>query len=122
MRFLADMGVARRVVDWLRQQGHDASHLLDEGLERLPNGQIFAKAAAEQRIVITFDLGFGEIVALSGGQVVSVVLLRLHNTTTPHVIERLSHVLAATKGALDSGAVVVVEELRHRVRKLPIGR
>jgi len=31
MRFLADMGVATRVVDWLRQNGHDAKHLRDEG-------------------------------------------------------------------------------------------
>jgi Domain of unknown function (DUF5615) len=29
MRFLADMGVAIRIVDWLRAQGHDAKHLRD---------------------------------------------------------------------------------------------
>jgi predicted nuclease of predicted toxin-antitoxin system len=122
MRFLADMGVARRVVEWLRQQGHDVTHLVDEGLERLPNGQIFAKAAVERRVVLTFDLDFGEILALSGGKVVSVVLFRLHNTTAPHVIKRLEHVLAVAQGALDGGAVVVVEESRHRIRRLPIGQ
>ena len=37
MRFLADMGVSPRVVDWLRAQGHDARHLREEGLQRLPN-------------------------------------------------------------------------------------
>jgi predicted nuclease of predicted toxin-antitoxin system len=47
MRFLADMGVAQRIVEWLCAQGHDAVHLRDEGLQRLPNGEIFQKAARE---------------------------------------------------------------------------
>ncbi|MHB8895163.1 MAG: DUF5615 family PIN-like protein [Candidatus Geothermincolia bacterium] len=41
MRFLADMGVAGRIVDWLRSDGHDVVHFRDEGLHRLPNGEIF---------------------------------------------------------------------------------
>ena len=121
MRFLADMGVAARVVEWLRTQGHDASHLRDEGLQRLPNGEISDKALAERRIILTFDLDFGEIAALAKGRKISIVLFRLHNTRTPHVIERLSAVLADSMGALEQGAVVVVEESRHRIRYLPIG-
>jgi predicted nuclease of predicted toxin-antitoxin system len=118
MRFLADMGVAQRVVQWLRVEGHDAVHLRDEGLQRMPNGEIFQKAAYEARVILTFDLDFGEIVALSGGQRVSVVLFRLHNTRTPHVIDRLARVLAESGLALEEGAFVVVQESRHRTRYL----
>jgi predicted nuclease of predicted toxin-antitoxin system len=35
MRFLADMGISPATVTALRMHGHDASHLRDEGLERL---------------------------------------------------------------------------------------
>jgi predicted nuclease of predicted toxin-antitoxin system len=80
MRFLADMGVSQRVVERLRAVSHDAVHLRDEGLQTLPNGEIFQKGAREQRMVLTFDLDFGEIVAASGGQIVSVILFRLRNT------------------------------------------
>jgi predicted nuclease of predicted toxin-antitoxin system len=118
MRFLADMGVAQRVVEWLRAEGHDAIHLRDEGLQRMPNGEIFEKAASAGRIILTFDLDFGEIVALSGGRRVSVVLFRLHNTRTPHVIDRLKRVLEDSAGALNHGAIVVVQESRHRIRRL----
>lgn len=121
MRFLADMGVALRIIQWLRSEGHDAVHLSEEGLQRLPNGAVFEKAAADHRIVLTFDLDFGEIVALSGGRPVSVVLFRLHNTRTPHVIERLRNVLQESDKALEKGAVIVVEESRHRIRRLPLG-
>jgi len=121
MRFLADMGVSQRVVQWLCSEGHDATHLRDESLHRLPNGAIFEKAAAERRIILTFDLDFGEIVALSGGRPVSVILFRLHNTRTPHVIDRLNKVLQESAISLEGGAVVVVEESRHRTRRLPFG-
>jgi predicted nuclease of predicted toxin-antitoxin system len=121
MRFLADMGVDLRIVEWLRQNAHDAKHLRDEGLHRAPDGDIFAKAAAEDRAILTFDLDFGEITALARGRKVSVVLFRLHNTRTSHVIARLAAVLAECAAALQQGAVVVVEETRSRVRFLPIG-
>jgi predicted nuclease of predicted toxin-antitoxin system len=114
------MGVDQRVVQWLQGRGHDARHLREEGLHRLPNGEIFAKAIAEDRVILTFDLDFGEIVALSGGKKASVILIRLRNTRTPHVIDRLAAALADSTGPLGRGAVVVIEETRHRVRDLPI--
>ena len=119
MRFLADMGVSIRVVEWLRHEGHDVHHLRDENLHRLGDREIFAKAARETRTVLTFDLDFGEILALSGDQTVSVVLFRLRNARTPHVIERLRTVIHDCGGVLGEGAIVVVEESRHRVRRLP---
>jgi predicted nuclease of predicted toxin-antitoxin system len=121
MRFLADMGVAQSTVQWLRNEGHDAVHLREENLHRLPNGAIFEKAYAESRIILTFDLDFGEIIALSGGKPVSVILFRLHNTTAAHVRERLKKVLEDSGDDLEKGAIVVVEESRHRTRRLPIG-
>jgi predicted nuclease of predicted toxin-antitoxin system len=80
-----------------------------------------AKAHSEGRIIPTFDLDFGEIAALFGGRLVSVILFRLHNTRTRHLIQRLESALKFPR-ELDNGAVIVVEEMRCRVRRLPIGR
>ncbi|MGH9339266.1 MAG: DUF5615 family PIN-like protein [Acidobacteriota bacterium] len=121
MRFLADMGVSLRVVSWLREQGHDAAHLREGGLQRLANGEIFKKAILEKRILLTFDLGFGEIAALSRGEKCSVIVFRLRNTRTHHVIARLGAVLGASSSHLERGAVLIVEEARHRIRRLPVG-
>mgnify|MGYP005727219203 CR=1 FL=1 len=122
MRFLADMGVSLSVVDWLREQGHEALHLRDEHLQRMPDEQIFEKALQESRIILTFDLDFAEILAFSGSKDVSTVIFRLHNARSAHVIERLKVVLEESSAALEKGAVITVEERRHRVRYLPIGR
>jgi predicted nuclease of predicted toxin-antitoxin system len=87
----------------------------------LPNGAIFEKAAAERRIVLTFDLDFGEIIALSSGRSVSVILFRLHNTRSAHIMERLRKVLKESERSLEEGAIIVVEESRHRTRRMPLG-
>lgn len=122
MQFLVDACVDIRVSEWLKSEGHDAKHLRDEGLQRLPNGDIFNKAIAEQRVIVTFDLDFSEIAALAHGQVVSVLVFRLRNTRLQHVIDRFAAVLPHVTNALQSGAIVTVEQARYRVRHMPIGR
>lgn len=121
MRFLVDMCVDVRIAEWLRSQGHDAVHLRDQGLQRLANGEIFRKAASENRAVLTFDLDFSEIAALTRGQRASLIVLRLHNARFQHVVDRLTAVLAESAAALEKGAVISVEEARHRIRYLPAG-
>ena len=121
MRFLADMGVSSQVTSWLQSLKYDTVHLRDDSLTRLPDRQIFEKALLEKRIILTWDLDFGEILALSQGRVISVILFRLNNTTSEFVIQRLSVVLADAKQALEAGAIVVVEDARHRIRRLPLG-
>jgi predicted nuclease of predicted toxin-antitoxin system len=53
------------------------------GLQRLPDGEIFTKAIAESRVIVTFDLDFGEILALAKGRKAGVILFRLRNTSAP---------------------------------------
>ena len=120
MHFLCDLGVSMKVVDWLRAQGHDAVHLRDEGLHRLPNGEIFAKAVHEGRIILTFDLDFSEIAAMCRERIASVVVFRLRNSRPENVILRLTAVLAHAGPALRNGAVVAVEESKLRIREFPI--
>ncbi|MEW6419986.1 MAG: DUF5615 family PIN-like protein [Nitrospirota bacterium] len=120
MRFLADMGVAKRIVEGLRLNGHDVTHLREEGLHKLSDKDIFKKAIHENRIILTFDLDFGEIVAFSERANVNVIIFRLRNTRTSFVMERLKQVLAGTANTLEKGCVVTVEDTRYRVRKLPM--
>jgi predicted nuclease of predicted toxin-antitoxin system len=61
MRFLLDMYLSPAIAGRLRELGHDALHVADIGQGHVPDHDIFARAAADQRIVITFDLDFGEI-------------------------------------------------------------
>ena len=74
MRFLAEVGVSITTVERLRAADHDAVHLREEGLIRLPDPEIVSKAARERRIVLTFDLDFGDILAAARGEAPGVII------------------------------------------------
>ncbi len=56
MKLLLDMGLAQSTAIFLRTAGYDAVHLHEEGLQRLPDEQIMAKASREGRVILTHDL------------------------------------------------------------------
>jgi predicted nuclease of predicted toxin-antitoxin system len=77
MRFLADAGLSRKTVEFLRLRGHDAVHVRDLLLQRAADRDLVDKARADSRTVLTFDLDFGEILALGILKQPSVVIFRL---------------------------------------------
>lgn len=86
----------------------------------MPDDLIVAKAVAEDRIIITFDLDFSRILALSGQSRPSVILFRLERQTTPKVKQLLEEVIRQHAEPLEAGAIILVEEDRIRVRLLPV--
>jgi predicted nuclease of predicted toxin-antitoxin system len=120
MKFLADMGISPRVVKDLREKDHDAVHLMDEGLNRLPDGEILQKARRENRILLTHDLDFGELLAASGGELPSVIIFRLKDMRAPNVSKHLFSIINQQAEALHKGAVLSVTEQKVRIRRLPI--
>jgi len=108
MKFLADMGISPRVVSALRERGHEAVHLQEQGLAKMPDGDILAKARSEGSVLLTHDLDFGELLAASGGELPSVIIFHLFS-----ILEKQS-------AALEKGVVCSVSERRVRIRVLPI--
>lgn len=120
MRFLADMGISLRTVRWLREQGHDVVHLHELGLQRLPDEEILTKAREDKRILLTMDLDFSYLLALSKGVAPSIILFRLLDERAEMVNARLFQVLQHCSDELEAGAIVSVSERSIRVRVLPI--
>jgi len=59
VKFLADMGISPKTIAFLHALGHDAVHLSEQGLERLPDPEIVAKAHQESRVLLVHDLVLG---------------------------------------------------------------
>ncbi|RME49297.1 MAG: hypothetical protein D6796_05125 [Caldilineae bacterium] len=120
MKFLLDMGVGQSTAAFLRDRGHDAVHLRERGLQRLPDEEIIEEAQKEGRIILTHDLDFGRLIALSRKRLPSVITLRLDNMQATNVNHYVIEVLAQFSSALEAGALVSVNERAIRVRHLPI--
>src|SRR5579862_7047042 len=108
MRFLLDMNLPPALADRLRAEGHDAIHVRDAGYCDLPDREIFERAAEDRRIVVTFDLDFGEIAGVAVHPRFGVILLRLRSARQASVWKRIQVAVAEAGNALEAGAIVLV--------------
>ena len=86
----------------------------------MPNGEILAKARAEERVLLTHDLDFGELLAASGGELPSVIIFRLKDMRAENVNFHLFSILEKQSAALEKGVVCSVSERKVRIRTLPL--
>jgi len=120
VKFLADMGISLSTINWLKARDYDSVHLRDKGLQRISDTEIVKIAKKENRIILTCDLDFCDIIAASQDIYPSVIIFRLDNEKPENVNRRLAQILKESYNALQKGAIISVEESRHRVRLLPI--
>jgi predicted nuclease of predicted toxin-antitoxin system len=102
----------------LRAEGHDGIHVRDAGYGNLTDREVFVRAADDGRIVVTFDLDFGEIAGTADHAKSGVILLRLKLARQSHLWDRLLVAITEASNALEAGAVVLVEDARIRIRRV----
>lgn len=119
MRFLVDESLASRVAALLADAGHDAIHVGDRDLLGASDETVLATAHQEDRVVVTADTDFGTLLALSPPPQPSVILLRRPGRRAEQRARAVLEAVNAVGGALDEGALAVVEPARVRVRMLP---
>ncbi len=115
MKFLVDESADARLAAYLRSLEHDAMTVARDYAPALEDAEVLAIAHREQRILITNDRDFGELVFRHGHSHSGVIYLRLSTTNLRVKIERLKYVL--THHARHFNAFLVVTDQRVRVRQ-----
>jgi len=77
LRFLLDANISPETAIFLRSLGFDTKSLIEKGLGGLEDAAVAAMAQKEKRILITFDLDFGELYYFSSYKYFRVIVLRL---------------------------------------------
>jgi predicted nuclease of predicted toxin-antitoxin system len=120
MKFLIDMNLSPRWCDVLRQHGWEAVHWSHVGDHRAADRTIMDWARAHGYVVLTHDLDFGILLALTNAGGPSVVQSRTQDLSPEHLGAQLVSVLRNHAAEIEAGALVTVDEIRARVRILPI--
>ncbi len=117
MKVKLDENITTAAKALIAQHGHEVDSVLDEGLRGVTDSVLIEACSSDGRMLVTFDVGFGNVHAYQPGTHNGIVLLRLADQrpeATLDVLRRflIGHVLDELAGAL-----IVVSDDRVRIRR-----
>lgn len=120
MKLLIDMNLSPKWAGFLVSRGFDAVHWMDVGAANAPDSELMRHARAGGYVVLTNDLDFGAILAVTHGDKPSVVQLRSDTLTYEMIGRQVVDALRQLENDLERGALVTIEPERTRLRILPL--
>ena len=116
MKFIVDESTGAAVVEYLRRAGHDVLAVA-EVMPQADDRGILIRATSEERILVTNDKDFGELVFRNRQTYIGVVLLRLHDESPTSRVNVMKAVLEQHADRL-AGHFAVATEATVRIRPI----
>jgi predicted nuclease of predicted toxin-antitoxin system len=121
VRLLLDQNLSPLLAEELVARGHDVVHVRSLGMRTASDLMIMDLACSEARVLVSADTDFGELLARTNAGSPSVLLLRRQDhRRAAQVAELLMLNLPMVAEDLETGAIVVLDDDRIRVRRLPL--
>lgn len=120
MTLIVDMNLSPRLVGILRGAGYDTVHWSTVGDARADDTEILEWARDHGCIVLTHDLDFGAILAVTDAEYPSVLQIRTQDVAPKHIVPILLSALGQYGEYLRKGALVTCDEGSSRARILPV--
>lgn len=116
MRFKTDENLHPEVAELLRQRGHDAMTVWDQGLRGHPDSEITEACQREGRALVTLDLDFGNIMTYPPQAYPGLIVLRINDQSRRMVLQLLARALPFIERKPIAGLLLVIDEVAIRVR------
>lgn len=107
MRFLVDNQLPAALARWLAARSEDAVHVLDLALDTTPDVDIWARAAAEARIVVSKDEDFFAL-ANRPGDTGRLLWVRMGNCRTAVLLARFESAWPGIEQSFAAGHRIVL--------------
>lgn len=120
MKIIADAHISPRTVSFLRSRGHGAVRLNEVLPSDARDSELIEYAREHKRVILTQDLDFSAIIALSNESLPSVISLRLSDSRVEAVNLLLERILPRMESEVAEGALISVGDDRVRIRRLPL--
>jgi predicted nuclease of predicted toxin-antitoxin system len=120
IRLLADVHISPKTVADLQKQGYEIMRSSEFLPANAPDINILEFARTENWVVLTQDLDFSMLVALSKYSQPSLITLRLSSAKPDIVTQKLLEVLPQIEEALQEGCAITIQDESIRIRKLPV--
>jgi predicted nuclease of predicted toxin-antitoxin system len=117
MRFLADESCDYVVVQALRENGYDVLSVT-EITPRAEDSNVIKLALSENRVLLTEDKDFGQLVYAHGQKTVGVIFLRFPLSARKQIARNVVK-LVKEEGKKLAGSFVVVQPGRIRISRTP---
>jgi len=111
-----DENISAQARDLLVEFGYDADTIADEDMAGAPDPQLFKTCQVEQRLLIAFDVGFGDVRAYPPSDHAGIVLLRLRDQQPQATLDVLRRFLLSQDLMQLDHSLCVVTEDRVRIR------
>ncbi len=120
MKLLIDMNLSPNWVDLFHDSGWQAVHWSAVGQPTARDSEIMTFAAANNYVVVTHDLDFSAILAVTHGKKPSVIQIRSEDVSREFIGKQTVAALRHMQAELEAGALLTIEIGRTRLRLLPI--
>jgi predicted nuclease of predicted toxin-antitoxin system len=120
MKLLLDMNLSPRWVTFFLEAGYETIRWSAVGPENASDKDIMSYARTHGFAVFTHDQDFNTLLSHSKEGKPSVILLRTSSLRIEKVGQRVLQAITAAAHDLISGAILVIDDNRVRVRNLPL--
>ncbi|MBM4341588.1 MAG: hypothetical protein FJ110_18840 [Deltaproteobacteria bacterium] len=117
IKFLADVNVEKPIVDYLSKQGYDIKWVPDYDCEMFDE-DLLKMANEEQRILVTNDKGFGDLIIMQKRLNAGAILFRIKGQASQEKVKLMRKLLMGYREKLLNHYIIIS---KSKIRVIPLG-
>lgn len=120
MKILLDMNIPIKYAHLLEQKGFEVLRWPDVGRPNATDSEIMEYARENGFVVVTYDLDFSTILAVTHDLKPSIVQIRATLLHAKEIVDLVIAAMLQNKDNLISGAILTIDSKKARFRMLPL--